>query len=167
VLVYGPADHGRSEEFLQELVLFVSSSQHPVVVGGDFNLIRGVGDKSNGNINWPRVHRFNEALAAMSLREVCRVGARFTWTNHQLGPIRCVLDMVFVSPGWEMLSLLCPLTTITHALGLIMTRFFCAVERAPLAYHPDSFPDLVVQGQWLWGARYDQACCFLGRRRAF
>jgi hypothetical protein len=39
VLVYGPANHGRMEEFLQELVLFVSAAQLPVVVGGDFNLV--------------------------------------------------------------------------------------------------------------------------------
>jgi hypothetical protein len=87
VLVYGPVDHGRSKQFLQELVLFVSSSQLPMVVGGDFNLIRDVRDNSNGNINWPRLRRFNDALAAMSLMEVCRVGAWFTWTNRQLDPI--------------------------------------------------------------------------------
>jgi hypothetical protein len=98
MLVYGPADHGRSAEFLNELVHLVSSSPFPVVVGGDFNLIRGLGDKSSGNINWPRVHRFNDALAVMSLWEISRVGTRFTWTNRQLNPIRCVLDRVFVSP---------------------------------------------------------------------
>jgi hypothetical protein len=87
VLVYGPADHGRSAEFLDELTLFVSSAPFPVVVGGDFNLIRGIGDKSNGIVNWPRVRRFNDALANMSLREISRVGARFTWTNRQLDPI--------------------------------------------------------------------------------
>jgi exonuclease III len=55
VLVYGPADHGRSEAFLNELMHLVAASPFPVVVGGDFNLIRGLGDKSSGNINWPRV----------------------------------------------------------------------------------------------------------------
>jgi endonuclease/exonuclease/phosphatase family metal-dependent hydrolase len=114
VLVYGPADHGRSEEFLNELMHLVAASPLPVVVGGDFNLIRGLGDKSSGNINWPRVRRFNDALAAMSLREVARVGARFTWTNRQLNPIRCVLDRVFVSPAWETMFPLCSLTAITH-----------------------------------------------------
>jgi hypothetical protein len=39
VLVYGPADHERTEEFLPELVLFVSATQLPVMVGGDFNLV--------------------------------------------------------------------------------------------------------------------------------
>jgi exonuclease III len=51
VLLYGPADHGRSVEFLDELTLFVSSTLFPVVVGGDFNLIRGIRDKSNGIVN--------------------------------------------------------------------------------------------------------------------
>jgi hypothetical protein len=32
--VYGPADHARSELFLQELEAKVNSCQHPVVVGG-------------------------------------------------------------------------------------------------------------------------------------
>jgi hypothetical protein len=119
VLVYGPADHGRTDEFLQELVPFVSGSQLPVVVGGDFNLVRDVQDKSNGNINWPRVRRFNDALAAMSLRKVCRVGARFTWTNRQLDPIRCVLDRVFMSPGWEPRS--SPYAPSRPSLGLAQT----------------------------------------------
>jgi hypothetical protein len=30
-----------------------------------------------------------------------RSGARFTWTNKQVNPIRSVLDRVFISPSWE------------------------------------------------------------------
>jgi endonuclease/exonuclease/phosphatase (EEP) superfamily protein YafD len=110
--VYGPADHGRSKEFLDELTLFVSSAPFPVVVGGDFNLIWGIGDKSNDIVNWPRVRQFNDALAAMTLREISRKGARFIWTNRQLDPIRCVLDRVFVSPTWEAIFPLCSLIAI-------------------------------------------------------
>ncbi|EMS57304.1 putative anion transporter 2, chloroplastic [Triticum urartu] len=39
VVVYGPADHHRSEAFLDELLRKVSAAQLLVVVGGDFNLI--------------------------------------------------------------------------------------------------------------------------------
>jgi hypothetical protein len=99
VLVYGPADHSRTSEFLGELVDEVVGCDVPVVVGGDFNLIRWAGDKSNDCINWPQVRRFNDAIAAMSLREISRAGARFTWSNNQLSPIRSVLDRVFVSPA--------------------------------------------------------------------
>ncbi|KAE8776575.1 hypothetical protein D1007_50757 [Hordeum vulgare] len=40
IIVYGPADHGRSVEFLAKLRNKVESCTTPVVVAGDFNLIR-------------------------------------------------------------------------------------------------------------------------------
>ena len=76
--VYGPADHAHSAAFLQELELKVNSSPYPVVVGGDFNLIRGPQDKNNNNINWPRVNLFNDAIASLALREISRTGAAYT-----------------------------------------------------------------------------------------
>jgi exonuclease III len=72
------------------------------VVLGDFNLIRGAQDKNNSNINWPLVIAFNDTIARLALREVARSGARFTWSNRQRNPIRCVLDRVLVSPEWEL-----------------------------------------------------------------
>jgi hypothetical protein len=67
-------------------------------MGGDFNLIRSDQDKNNDRINWPRLELFNNHIAAWGLREIPRTGARFTWTNKQLNPVRCVLDRVFFSP---------------------------------------------------------------------
>jgi hypothetical protein len=49
-----------------------------VVIGGDFNLIRTADEKNNDNISWSQVRHFNEAIAAMALRELERTGARFT-----------------------------------------------------------------------------------------
>ncbi|XP_071685197.1 uncharacterized protein [Lolium perenne] len=114
ILVYGPADHSRTREFLEELSAEVGNCRFPLIVGGDFNLIRGPRDKSNANINWPRVRQFNDTIASLSLRELNRTGARFTWTNKQLSPIRSVLDRVFVSPSWETLFPLCSLTAVTR-----------------------------------------------------
>jgi exonuclease III len=114
MLVYGPADHSRTGEFLDELQHEVDNCQLPLVVGGDFNLIRKLADKSNEVVCWPRIRRFNDAIAAMSLRELNRAGARFTWTNNQLDPIRSVLDRVFVTPSWETLFPLCSLSAVTR-----------------------------------------------------
>lgn len=114
MLVYGPADHSRTGDFLEELVREVGTCATPLVIGGDFNLIRRMEDKSNDNVNWPRVRRFNDAIMALSLTELNRVGARFTWTNHQRAPIRSVLDRVFVSPSWEQRFPLCSLTAVTR-----------------------------------------------------
>ena len=50
--VYGPADHARSPAFLQELEHEVAACRYPVVISGDFDLIRGPRDKNKSNINW-------------------------------------------------------------------------------------------------------------------
>jgi hypothetical protein len=99
--VYGPADHSRAQEFLEELEDKIIRCQHPVVVGGDFNLIRSAEEKNNSNINRPRIHLFNDCIARLALRELKHSGARFTWSNKQVNPIRSVLDRVFISPEWE------------------------------------------------------------------
>jgi hypothetical protein len=70
MLVYGPADHSRTEEFLCEFLREVQASSLPIVVGGDFNLIRGARDKNNDYINWSRVRRFNDVIASLALREI-------------------------------------------------------------------------------------------------
>jgi hypothetical protein len=114
MLVYGPADHGRTDEFLGELERAVADCQVPLVIAGDFNLIRSAGDKSTDNIDWARVRRFNDSIATMALREINRAGARYTWTNRQLNPIRCVLDRVFVSTAWEARFPLCSVTAVTR-----------------------------------------------------
>jgi exonuclease III len=99
--VYGPADHSRSLQFLVDLDSKVAACQFLVAVLGDFNLIRGAQDKNNSNINWPLVNAFNDTIAKLVLREVARSGARFTWSNRQRNPVRCVLDRALVSPEWE------------------------------------------------------------------
>jgi endonuclease/exonuclease/phosphatase (EEP) superfamily protein YafD len=112
-MVYGPTDHHRRSEFLEELATTISVCPHPLVVVGDFNLITGADDKNNNNMNWPRAHRFNDCLASLTLREIKRVGARYTWTNKQINPVRCVLDRVFVSTDWEILFSLMAETIIS------------------------------------------------------
>ena len=112
-VVYGPADHRRTEEFLSELSSAITACPLPLVVGGDFNLIRGSEDKNNDNINWPRVHKFNDFIANLALREIRRGGSRYTWTNRQLNPVRSVLDRVLMTNGWEMLFPLCSVTAGT------------------------------------------------------
>jgi endonuclease/exonuclease/phosphatase family metal-dependent hydrolase len=99
--VYGPADHARSRAFLEELGNQVSSTQYPVVVAGDFNLIRGSADKNNRNIDWTRVRLFNDSIARMDLGENRRTCAHFTWSNKQSNPVCSVLDRVLVSASWE------------------------------------------------------------------
>jgi hypothetical protein len=96
--VYSPTDHGRSGVLLEEPEAKVSSYQHPVVVG-DFNLIRGPEDKNNDNINWPRVHLFNDCIANLALRENRHLGPDL------LGPTsNLTLSEVFWIGSWFLLT---------------------------------------------------------------
>jgi hypothetical protein len=54
IIVYGPTDHRRSLAFLTELKAKVEHTIIPVVVAGDFNLIRTPEDKS---CNIPRFYQ--------------------------------------------------------------------------------------------------------------
>lgn len=81
IINYGLADHGRSATFLAELHAKVDRCHTPVVVAGDFNLIRHQADKSSSNIDFLRMRLFNDGIAEMALHEIACMGARFMWTN--------------------------------------------------------------------------------------
>lgn len=57
---------------------------------------------------------FNDCIADLVLREIARVGARFTWSNKQVDPIRSLLDRVFVSAQWKVMFPLCGLKAVTR-----------------------------------------------------
>ncbi|KAK1697110.1 hypothetical protein QYE76_013807 [Lolium multiflorum] len=111
--IYGPADHGRSRLFLEELSAKITASTRPLLIGGDFNLIRSAADKNNSNLNWALIDRFNEYIASWALQEIPRTGARFTWSNKQINPVRSTLDRVFISQSFESLFPLCSLAAET------------------------------------------------------
>jgi hypothetical protein len=58
--IYGPADHGRSGVFLEEISAKVARTNTPLLMGGDFNLIRAACDKNNDRLNWRLVDLFND-----------------------------------------------------------------------------------------------------------
>lgn len=104
----------RKEDFLKEILDKVSSQSIPVMVGGDFNLIRHAEEKSNGHVNRRWMEKFNKFIADAELRELHRVGCKFTWTNKQVNPICEVLDRVLVSPNWDSLFPYAVVKTLTR-----------------------------------------------------
>lgn len=101
VNIYGPAHDDRKLEFIEELQSKVLSYSGPMLLGGDFNLVRRIEEKSSGNVDIPLMDAFNDMINNTSLRELQRSGSRYTWTNKQIPPIMCVLDRVLVSNSWE------------------------------------------------------------------
>jgi hypothetical protein len=113
-VVYGPADHRRSPAFLAELSSKVVRCTTPVMIVGDFNLIRAPEDRSSDHVDFPRMRMFNDCIADLALREITTVGARYTWSNNRVDLVQSVLDRVFVSVEWEMAFPLCALRAITR-----------------------------------------------------
>ena len=101
VTVYGPAHHDSSPIFLDKLDSLCSNSTLPILLGGDFNLIRSCDEKNFEHYNIPLMRNFNSFIGAHQLREVSRRGAKSTWTNKQLSPTMVTLDRFLMSDSWD------------------------------------------------------------------
>jgi exonuclease III len=107
MVVYGPAQHDRSREFIAELSRKCLFATLPMVLGGDFNLIREVGDKNNKNVNLDLMNMFNMFIDLHQLQEIRRNVPKFTWSNKQSDLVMVNLDRVLVSTEWETKYPLC------------------------------------------------------------
>jgi hypothetical protein len=88
--IYGLAHDDRKLEFLEELQSKIQSVDYPMLLGRDFNMIRKVEEKYNGNVNIQLMEAFNEMINITALRALHRSDSRFTWTNKK-NPLLCAL----------------------------------------------------------------------------
>ena len=100
-VVYGPAQHEHSSSFLAELTNLGERSVLLYVIGGDFNLVRTVEDRSSGTGDRKLMEAFNNYIEHLDLREMKWSGGRFTWTGSQKNPSRSNIDRVLVTTNWE------------------------------------------------------------------
>lgn len=99
-MVYGDAQEDGKIPFLFELSNFCSSSNEPLLIGGDFNIISYAKERNSNN----GVHRhtglFNAPISFHELQEIETTGGIFTWSNNQDPPTLEKLDRILVSNGW-------------------------------------------------------------------
>ena len=101
IIVYGPAHHDLSPRFLEELDNCCYAATLPLLLGGDFNLIRACEEKSSDNYNLPLIREFSNFIGKHQLREVAKGGNKFIWTNKQLSPTMVIHDRFLMSDEWE------------------------------------------------------------------
>jgi endonuclease/exonuclease/phosphatase family metal-dependent hydrolase len=101
IAVYGAAQENEKEVFLSELVRTCGIESEPLLLGGDFNVIRGLDEKNNNRFNerWPSL--FNAIINNLDLREFELSGRQFTWANNLSIPTYEKLDRILVSTEWE------------------------------------------------------------------
>jgi hypothetical protein len=109
VAVYGAAQNEFKEAFVAELVQTCAKECLPLLVGGDFNIIKNPQEKNNDNYNdrWPFL--FNDVIDSLDLQELGLSNRKFTWANSRSEPTFETLDRTLVSTECEAKY---PLTTV-------------------------------------------------------
>lgn len=101
VVIFGsPYEEGK-QEFLDELHSVMVSWSGPVILGGDFNLVRFSSDKSNGVINHRWADAFNDWVSKWGFLELSPSNKLYTWTNNQDNLILAKIDRISVTTDWE------------------------------------------------------------------
>jgi endonuclease/exonuclease/phosphatase family metal-dependent hydrolase len=74
---------------------------YPILIEGDFNLLRFRHEKSRGQFDdhWPFL--FNDVIDSLDLQEVTMVGRQFTWANSLPEPTFEKIDRVLMDANWE------------------------------------------------------------------
>jgi len=114
--VYGPAQLQNKCAFLVEIANTCSKETLPYIIGGDFNIMHCLEDKSSGDFDpkWPIF--LNATIESLDLKEITMVGRQYTWTGPRDNPTFEKLDRVLVSIEWEIMF---PLTTVEPRDGNI------------------------------------------------
>ena len=97
VLVYGSSYPEFRMDFVAELHDTLSNASYPIMICGDFNLIRNEKEKSRGLVNQQTAFLFNDWINRWALLEICVSNRVFTWSNNQISLVFAVLDRVFIS----------------------------------------------------------------------
>ena len=82
VIVYGAAQENLKPDFLAELVRICENEDRPLLLGGDFNIIRRQEEKNKDNFNarWPFI--FNPIIESFNLRDIELSGRQYTWASR-------------------------------------------------------------------------------------
>jgi len=83
--IYGAAHEENKLEFLAELSNFCSSNKDPLIIGGDFNIIRFSSEKNKGGLH-KHSGLFNSVINSFELIDVHMNGGKYTWSNNQTPP---------------------------------------------------------------------------------
>ncbi|KAK9934053.1 hypothetical protein M0R45_021214 [Rubus argutus] len=101
--VYGPNSFRERKLFWEELAGLYGLCGRRWCLGGDFNVVRFVSEKSNGGRTTRSMQDFNDFIRETSLCDPNLHGAEFTWSNLRENVIWCRLDRFLFSTDWEAL----------------------------------------------------------------
>jgi endonuclease/exonuclease/phosphatase family metal-dependent hydrolase len=84
-----------------ELVHMCSHENLPLLLGGDFNILRHPSEKNNDRFNTRWSFLFNAIIDGLNLKELQMSGRKYTWANNLATPTFKKLDQILVTTEWE------------------------------------------------------------------
>ena len=101
--IYGPPFVSSRGLFWDEIVGLSEICGSNWCLGGDFNVVRNIGEKRNSLSNTRSMRTFDELIGELANPPLCN--AQFIWSNFREHPICCRLDRFLLSKGFiEMFS---------------------------------------------------------------
>jgi exonuclease III len=101
LVVYGAAQEEYKMSFLTELSAFCSRNKEPILIGGDFNIIRYAKERNKPGGIQRYSDTFNALINFHELRELEMSGGLFAWSNNQDNPTSEKLDRILIFKSWE------------------------------------------------------------------
>lgn len=101
VVIYGEAQPDKKAAFLAELSRISQDSVNPILIGGDFNIIRKAAEKKKPGTPGHWSFFFNAILEQAGVRELKMHGRQFTWGNNLPVPTFEKIDRILCSVEWE------------------------------------------------------------------
>ncbi|KAM2378505.1 hypothetical protein ACFX1X_044959 [Malus domestica] len=87
--VYGPCKNRERREFWEELAGLYGMCGSRWCVGGDFNVVRFINEKSNrGGRLTKSMRNFNDFIQETELKDLDLLNAQFTWSNLREEPVQ-------------------------------------------------------------------------------
>ncbi|KAL6288610.1 hypothetical protein ACE6H2_006120 [Prunus campanulata] len=99
--IYGPCKQRERKRFWEELADLFGYCGEKWCLGGDFNVVRFISEKSNGGRVTKSMKEFNEFIQDTGLRDPNLLNASFTWSNLRENAVCRRLDRFLVSNSWD------------------------------------------------------------------
>ena len=100
-----------------ELATICADQSMPLLIGGDFNLLRSASDKNKSIRSMRWSDAFNGIINTHEMREIDMSGGQYTWSNNQAIPTLEKLDRFLMNKRWEMLFPLATVHKITREMS--------------------------------------------------
>jgi endonuclease/exonuclease/phosphatase family metal-dependent hydrolase len=99
------------------MVHLCSHERLPILVGGDFNMLRNPSEKNNDNYEHQWHFLFNRVIDGLNLRELGMLGRRYTWANSMQNTTYENVDRILMSTEWEQNFLLANVIALSRDIS--------------------------------------------------